>query len=92
MLPTQVFLGFPGGSAGKESACNAGDLGLIPGLRRSPWRRERLPTTVFWPGEFHGPWGHKESDTTERLSLFTKDLLYSTGNSTQYSVMAYMGK
>ena len=29
-------MGFPGGSTGKESACNAGDLGLIPGLRRSP--------------------------------------------------------
>ena len=35
-LPTPVFLGFPGGSAGKESARNAGDLGLIPGLGRSP--------------------------------------------------------
>ena len=37
-----------------------------------PLRRERLPTPVFWPGEFHGlysPWGHKESDMTERLSL-----------------------
>ena len=37
-----------------------------------PWRRERLPTPVFWPGEFHeaySPWGRKESDTTERLSL-----------------------
>ena len=36
------------------------------------WRRERLPTSVFWPGEFHGlysPWGHKELDTTEQLSL-----------------------
>ena len=36
------------------------------------WRRERLPTPVFWPGEFHGlysSWGCKESDTTERLSL-----------------------
>ena len=53
-LPTSVFLGFPGGSAGKESACNAGDLGLIPGLGRFPWRRERPPTPVFWPGEFHG--------------------------------------
>ena len=31
---------FPGGSAGKASACNAGDLGSIPGLGRSPWRRE----------------------------------------------------
>ena len=40
-LPTPVFLGFPCGSAGKESAHNAGDLGLIP------WRRERLPTPVF---------------------------------------------
>ena len=46
--------GFPGGSAGKESACSAGDLGLIPGLGRFPWRREQLPTLVFWPGEFHG--------------------------------------
>ena len=32
----QVFLGFPGGSAGQESTCNAGDLGLIPGLGGSP--------------------------------------------------------
>ena len=31
-LPTPVFLGFPGGSAGKESSCITGDLGLIPGL------------------------------------------------------------
>ena len=35
-LPTLVFLGFPGGSDGEESCCNAGDLGLIPGLERSP--------------------------------------------------------
>ena len=37
-----------------------------------PWRRERLPTPGFWPGEFHGlysPWGCKKSDTTEWLSL-----------------------
>ena len=37
-----------------------------------PWRRERIPTPAFWPGEFHGlysPWSRKESDTTERLSL-----------------------
>ena len=36
------------------------------------WRRERLPTPVFWPGESHGlcsPRGHKKSDTTERPSL-----------------------
>ena len=35
-IPTPVSLGFPGGSDGKESACNAGDLGSIPGLGRSP--------------------------------------------------------
>ena len=35
-LPVMVFLGFPGGSEGIESTCNAGDLGLIPGLGRSP--------------------------------------------------------
>ena len=35
-LPTLVFLGFPFGSTGKESTCNAGDLGSIPGLGRSP--------------------------------------------------------
>ena len=34
--PTPVFLGFPGGSDSNESACNAGDLALIPGLGRSP--------------------------------------------------------
>jgi len=35
-LPTPVFLGFPGNSAGKEFACNVEDLGLIPGLGKSP--------------------------------------------------------
>ena len=35
-LPIPVFLGFPGGSVGKESTCNVGDLGSIPGLGRSP--------------------------------------------------------
>ena len=43
---------------------------------KMPWRREKVPTSVFWPGKFHGqrslagysPWGHKESDTTEGLS------------------------
>ena len=74
-LPTPVLLGFPCGSAGKESACNAGDVDSIPGLGRST-RRERLPTPVFWPGEFHGlysPWGHRESDMTEQLSLSGPD-------------------
>ena len=61
--------GFPGGSTCKESTCSVEDLGLIPGLGKIPWRREELPTPLFWPGEFHGlysPWGHKESDKMER--------------------------
>jgi len=44
--------------------------GFNPWVGKIPWRRERLPTPVFWPGEFHGlysPWGRKESD---RLSDF----------------------
>ena len=64
-------MGFPCGSDGKESACNAGDLGSIPGLGRSPGEGKGYPPQ-FWPGEFHGlncPWGLKESDTTEQLSL-----------------------
>ena len=44
---------FPCGSTGKESPCKAGDLGLIPGLRRSPGERKDYPlqnTSAFWPG------------------------------------------
>ena len=42
-LPAPVFLGFPSGSAGKESACNAGDLGSIPGFGRSPGEGKGYP-------------------------------------------------
>ena len=38
-----IHLGFPGGSAGKESTCNAGDLGLIPGWGRSPGEENGYP-------------------------------------------------
>ena len=75
-LPTPVFFSFFGGSDGEESACNAGDLGLIPGLGRSSGGRhgnlfqysclENLHEQKSLVG--YGPWGHKESDTTERLS------------------------
>ena len=66
-----------GGSDDKEYACNAGDLGSIPGLGRVPWRREWLPTPVFLARKSHvqrslagcSPWDSKESDTTERLTL-----------------------
>ena len=67
-----IFLGFSGGLLSKESACNAGDLGSIPGSGRSPGEGKGYPLPVFWPGKFHGlysPWGRKESDMTEQLSL-----------------------
>ena len=59
----------------KESACNAGDLGLFPGSGRSPGEANGNPLQCSWPGESHGwrslegysPQGRKESDTTERL-------------------------
>ena len=49
MLPTPVFVGFPGGSAGKESACNVGDLGSIPGLGRSPGGGKGYPLQCSGP-------------------------------------------
>ena len=72
-LPIPVFLGFPGGSVGKESACNEGDLGLIPGLGRSPGggRGNQLQYSCLENShrqrtlEGYSPWGHKESDTVE---------------------------
>ena len=70
MASSRTHLGCPGGSAGKESACKAGDLGSIPGLGRSPGEGKGYP--LLWPRELHGlysPWCPKESDTTERLSL-----------------------
>ena len=60
-------MGFPGGSYGKEAACNVGDPGSIPGLGRSPGGGRGKPAPVFLPGESpwtEEPWGHK-SDTTE---------------------------
>ena len=47
-------LGFPGGSDGKESTCNAGDPGSIPGSGRSPGEGNGYPTPLFLPGESHG--------------------------------------
>ena len=55
-----------------ESVADLGRSGFNLWVGKIPWRRERLPTPVFWPGDFHGlynPWGRKELDTTERLSL-----------------------
>ena len=78
----QYLWGFPDSSVGKESACSD-QLGFNPWDGKIPWRKERLPTPVFWPGEFQGlysPQGHKESDTTERLSLSDLTSLCVTGS------------
>ena len=49
MLPTPVFLGFPGGSDGKESTCNAGDPGSIPGSGRSTGKGIGYPLKYVCP-------------------------------------------
>ena len=75
------ILGLPLGSAGKESACNAGDLGSIPGLGRFSWRREQLPTPAFWPGQFHGLYVvHRVAKSQARLSNFHFHLGYASFN------------
>ena len=69
-----MILSFPGGSDNKESASNAGDLGLIPGLGRSPGEGHGNQCSCLEnPHEQRSlvgcsPWGHRESDRTERLS------------------------
>ena len=67
--------GFPGGSDGKASVCNAGDPGLIPGLGRSPEEGNGSPLRYFCLEKSHGwrslvgysPWSHEESDMIEQL-------------------------
>ena len=65
--------GFPGDSDGKECTCNAGDLGTIPGLGRSPGGNPLQYSCLENPQEQrslagYSPWGCKELDTTEQLS------------------------
>ena len=70
-LPTPVCLDFPCGSTSKESTCNEGDLGLIPGLGISPGEGKVYPLqySSLENSMDYSPWGHKESDTIEQLSL-----------------------
>ena len=67
--------GFPDSSVGKESACNAGDLGSVPGLESSPGEGKGYPVQYsglensrFSPW-WYSPWGCKESDMTEGFSF-----------------------
>ena len=59
-------MGFPCGSACKESACNAGDLGLIPGWGRSPGEAYGYPLQYSGlENSMDSPWNRKELDMTE---------------------------
>ena len=62
-------MSFPGGSDDKESACNAGDPGSIPGLGKSPAKGNDNPLQYSClENSMDRPWGHKESDMTEPLT------------------------
>ena len=68
-----MSMGFPHSSLGKESACNVGDLGWIPGLGRSPAEEKDYP--LWYSGLensmalLYSPWDRKESGMTEQLSF-----------------------
>ena len=77
-----VCKGFPGGSAGKEPACQCRRCKrgrFDPWVGKIPWSRKWQHTPVFLPEEFHGQrslagyslWGHKESDMTECTHIHT---------------------
>ena len=85
-------MGFPGGSASKELACNAGDLGSIPGLGRSPGGGHGNPLqyscleNLTEPGRLHNsPWGHKQLDTTEPRSTAYQLTIKSGGGECKYN-------
>ena len=79
-----MYLGFPGGSDGKVSACNAGDPVFHPWVRKIPWRWAWQLTPTFLPGESHGqrslvgysPQGPKESNMTKHVISLSHMYLY----------------
>ena len=78
-LPTPVFLGFPCGSAGKESACNVGDLGSIPALGRSPGEGKGYPLQYSGLENSNNCVVHGVSKSRTQLITFT--LTCSRGSS-----------
>ena len=75
-------MGFPGNSAGKESACNERDLGLIPGLGRSPGERKGYPLQYSGPENSMDFIVHGVTNSLMQLSLlFLKEMSpFSTSN------------
>ena len=75
---------FPDGSAVKESACNVGDLGSVPGLGKSPGEGKGYPlqySSLENSMDYTVRGGRKESDTTEQLffSCFRAKIVSHTG-------------
>ena len=74
--------GFSRWQNGKGPTCQCRIRGFDPWVRKIPWRKAWQPTPVFFPGESHGqrslagcsPWGHRESDSTEWLSMHTSEV------------------
>ena len=73
---SKIVKGFPGAPDDKESACNMGDLGSIPGLGRTPGEGNGYPLQYSClensMDRGYSPWGHKELDTTEWLHFHNK--------------------
>ena len=68
-------VGFPCGSAGKDPPA-VRETWVNPWVGKIPWRRERWPTAVFWPGEFHGlysPWGRRVGHNWATFTLHLKE-------------------
>ena len=74
----KIFIFFPCGLAGKKSACNVGDLGLIPGLGRSPEKGKATHCrTVAWRIPWTVYMAHGVAESRARLS----DLHFQVGHS-----------
>ena len=75
--------GFPGGSVVENPPTNARDAGFDPWVQKIPWRKKWQPTSVFLFGKSsrqkslvdYSPWGRKDSDMTEWLSMSTRGFL-----------------
>ena len=84
--PTPVFLGFPCGSAGKESFCNVGDLDLISGLGRSPGEGKGYPLQYTGLENSMGSIVHGVAKSQTRLRAFHFHLGFSCSSVGKESV------
>ena len=97
LRPVTMWLGFPGGSAIKNPSANEGEVGLILGLERFPWRRKWQLTPVFSPGKSHeqrslvgfSPWGHKRvgPDLETKQQEQINAIIHPTPSSQTFSLL-----